>query len=56
MASLIYLGRSNLKTFKQSEIKFGEKLSEYREMNLYPLCKNEDGNEVVVDLVYERDK
>jgi len=56
MSSLIYLGRSNLKTFKQSEIEFEEKLSEYREKTQHPLSKNENSGEVEVDLVYERDE
>ena len=56
MSSLKYLGRSNLKTFKQSEIKYDEKLSEYREKNKHPLRKEEIGDEVMVELVYERDE
>ena len=56
MSSLEYLGRSNLKTFKQSEIEFDEKLSEYREKTQHPLSKNENGGEVVVELLYERDE
>ena len=56
MSSLEYLGRSNLKTFKQSEIEYDEKLSNYREKTQHPLSKNEEDNEVVVDLVYERDE
>jgi len=56
MTSLEYLGRSNLKTFKQSEIEFDEKLSEYREKTQHPLSKNDNSDEVVVDLVYERDE
>ena len=56
MSSLIYLGRSNLKTFKQSEIEFDEKLSEYREKTQHPLSKKVDGGEVVVELLYERDE
>jgi len=56
MSSLEYLGRSNLKTFKQSEIEYDEKLSEYREKTQHPLSKKENGGEVVVDLIYERDQ
>ena len=56
MSSLEYLGRSNLKTFKQSEIEFDEKLSDYREKTHHPLSKKVDGGEVVNDLVYERDE
>jgi len=56
MSYLEYLGRSNLKTFKQSEIEFDKKISEYREKTHHPLSKNEDGGKVVVDLVYERDE
>jgi hypothetical protein len=47
---------SKLKTFKQSEIDYDVKLSEYREKTHHPLSKNEEDNEVVVDLVYERDE
>ncbi len=56
MSSLEYLGRSNLKTFKQSEIKYDKKLSEYREKNKYPRRKEEIRDEVMVELVYERDE
>ena len=56
MSSLEYLGRSNLKTFKQSEIEFDEKLSDYREKTHHPLSKKVDGGEVVNELVYERDE
>ena len=56
MSSLEYLGRSNLKTFKQSEFGYDEKISEYRNKTQYPLSKNDDSGEVVVDLVYERDE
>jgi len=56
MSSLEYIGRSNLKTFKQSEMEFDENLSEYREKTQHPLSKKEGGGEVVDELVYERDE
>ena len=56
MTTLEYLGRSILKTFKQSEIEFDENLSNYRNKTQYPLSKNKDGGEVVVELLYERDE
>ena len=55
MSSLEYLSRSNLKIFKQSEIEFDEKLSDYRKKTQHLLGKNEDCGEIVVELVYERD-